>query len=138
MKTIILFLALTSFAYAGSLGLAIPAGAKDVHLPITIGDIKAITRKLKNGSVETWNVVGPNKGTWVDSVSVFQLGIIKGNILVENLNSDLKKKNQKSEKLFLCREFKILTFLASFGSNLNFRGFSILFLQKKFYGKKQI
>ncbi|CAB05531.2 uncharacterized protein CELE_F57G8.7 [Caenorhabditis elegans] len=67
MKTIILFLALTSFAYAGSLGLAIPAGAKDVHLPITIGDIKAITRKLKNGSVETWNVVGPNKGTWVDS-----------------------------------------------------------------------
>ncbi|KAF1753148.1 hypothetical protein GCK72_019704 [Caenorhabditis remanei] len=66
MKTLILLLALTAVSVA-QIGLAVPAGTKDFELPIHASDVKAFTRKLKNGETQTWNLSGANKGTWVDS-----------------------------------------------------------------------
>uniref|UniRef100_A0A1I7U3S6 DsbC domain-containing protein n=1 Tax=Caenorhabditis tropicalis TaxID=1561998 RepID=A0A1I7U3S6_9PELO len=68
MKTILLLLSLTSLSLAfGGLGIALPAGEKDFHLPIrTDKDVKAFTREFANGKKETWSLTGPNKGGWVD------------------------------------------------------------------------
>ncbi|EGT37268.1 hypothetical protein CAEBREN_10298 [Caenorhabditis brenneri] len=67
MKTILLLLALTTAAYSVGLGLVIPVGTKDFELPIHAYEPKAFTRVLKNGEKQTWNLSGPNKGTWVDA-----------------------------------------------------------------------
>ncbi|CAL2046543.1 hypothetical protein CAEBREN_07777 [Caenorhabditis brenneri] len=68
MKTLILLLAVISFAYAFNLGIGVPNGSKDVNIEVSrFGDIKSITRKLKSGGTQVWNLTGPNKGTWVDS-----------------------------------------------------------------------
>ncbi|EFO88489.1 hypothetical protein CRE_13016 [Caenorhabditis remanei] len=75
MKTLILLLALSAVSFA-QIGLAVPAGTKDFELPIHASDVKAFTRKLKNGETQTWNLSGANKGTWVDSVSLFSINLI--------------------------------------------------------------
>ncbi|CAL2046552.1 unnamed protein product [Caenorhabditis brenneri] len=67
MKTILLLLAVTTSIYSFGIGLAIPAGTKDFTLPIRAYEPKAFTRELKNGEKQTWNLSGPNKGTWVDA-----------------------------------------------------------------------
>ncbi|CAO4381765.1 unnamed protein product [Caenorhabditis nigoni] len=66
MKTLIILLSLLSVSLA-QLGLALPAGTTDFELPIHASDAKAFTRKLSNGETQTWNLEGPNKGTWVDA-----------------------------------------------------------------------
>ncbi|UMM37884.1 hypothetical protein L5515_009508 [Caenorhabditis briggsae] len=66
MKTLIILLSLLSVSLA-QLGLLLPAGTTNFELPIHASDAKAFTRKLSNGQMQTWNLEGPNKGTWVDA-----------------------------------------------------------------------
>ncbi|EGT37282.1 hypothetical protein CAEBREN_17664 [Caenorhabditis brenneri] len=71
MKTIVLLLVLTilAFSYPAEygLGLAVKAGHEDLILAVRASEPKAYTRVLKNGEKQTWNLSGPNKGTWIDA-----------------------------------------------------------------------
>uniref|UniRef100_A0A8R1HQW8 Uncharacterized protein n=2 Tax=Caenorhabditis japonica TaxID=281687 RepID=A0A8R1HQW8_CAEJA len=66
MKTLILLATAIGATSAFAFGFAADAG-KEVTLPVAQEKVKAFTRVLKNGEKQTYNIVGPNKGTWVDA-----------------------------------------------------------------------
>ncbi|CAO4381768.1 unnamed protein product [Caenorhabditis nigoni] len=67
MRTFIVLLLSLFSAAMSQRGLDLPEGKEDVTLPINAIEPKAFTRKLSNGETQTWNLEGPNKGTWVNA-----------------------------------------------------------------------
>ncbi|CAI2352870.1 unnamed protein product [Caenorhabditis sp. 36 PRJEB53466] len=66
MKTLLLLLASVAAASAFALGVAVPAG-EPFDLNLSSEKVKGFTRVFANGQTQTWNLDGPNKGTWVDA-----------------------------------------------------------------------
>ncbi|EGT32033.1 hypothetical protein CAEBREN_08165 [Caenorhabditis brenneri] len=65
MKTIFFLLALSASVHSFD-DVNTKVGAKDVLLKFHANKAEAFTRRLSDGRFQQWNLIGSNKGTWVD------------------------------------------------------------------------